>query len=339
MYYKRSSDGGTNWENEILIDENDSSLMYPVFCTGPSNDLHLAWANESEGIYHTKSTDGGLTWGAITTVVSFYFSIMPKPDICTDSAGNIHLVGGTFTTNCDVVYRRSTDNGITWEDGLFSPQTAGDNWSGYICVDPLHNVHVVWSNTDGNTTGLYHNISEDGGTTWGTDTLLSNTKSGYFLPICADSNGNLHLAWDVSLSGDWDIYYKKGIQRQNPVVDVKCNGEDTGVVVTKGDNCVLTFNIEARDYPNQRCDIWLIGSSSATQRYYSFGNYSSPDWRLGVGNVYSTGPLQDCFGTMLDRPLPIGSYTVYGILDYRANGKLNVPAFWVQDEVDFTVVE
>jgi len=344
VYYVRSPDGGTTWENSFEVAGSNFGRSNPFICAGPSNDLHMVWSdlpnpNSDDLIYYSRSTDGGNSWSAKEMLVDGGIVGEPLPDICSDSAGNIHFVCNRYSPG-DLAYRRSTDSGLTWENEVIIAQASGNNKGGRFCTDSLDNLHLVWVNSASDQEDIYYNVSKDGGTTWGTETRLTDTTTDCWFPSsCADPNTNLHVVWQDQRNGDWDIYYKKGIQKQNPVVDVMCNGEDTGVVVTQGENCFLTYEIEARDYLDQRCDIWLITSSSTTQRYYSFGNYSSPDWRLGVGNVYSTGPLQDCFGTMLDRPLPIGSYTVYGILDYRANGKLNVPAFWVQDEVNFTVVE
>jgi hypothetical protein len=64
------------------------------------------------------------------------------------------------------------------------------------------------------TTG-YHEVfykrSMNGGVNWTTKRLTSNSES-YLLDISVDSGNTIHVAWQDFKPGNYDIFYRKGIQ-------------------------------------------------------------------------------------------------------------------------------
>jgi|GEM_PF-2303930 len=118
-----------------------------------------------------------------------------------------------------------------------------------------------------------------------------------------------------------------------PQLDIKCNGEDDGVIVYAGANAVIDIDVEARQGAGYNVDLWCV-IKRLPSLYYS---YNGASWGAGLGNVYYTGPLGDVTDTILNQSVPIGSYIAYVALDTNANGTLDMGSIFDYDEVDFTV--
>ncbi len=78
------------------------------------------------------------------------------------------------------------------------------------CVAASGNfVHVIWfDDRDGNYE-IYYKRSTNGGTTWGTDTRLTNNTSVSDYPTLCVSGAYVHIVWEDYRDGNWEIYYKR----------------------------------------------------------------------------------------------------------------------------------
>jgi len=104
-------------------------------------------------------------------------------------------VGGNY----EIFYKRSVDGGLTWgsdtriSNNVFFSSNPSISVSGSV-------VHVVWEdNRDGITDQdywIYYNSSSDGGTSWGTDTRLTNYAAIAQNPCIAASGLVLLVVWN-----------------------------------------------------------------------------------------------------------------------------------------------
>jgi hypothetical protein len=80
-------------------------------------------------------------------------------------------------------------------------------WHNTWCVAATGDtIHVVWEdNRDGNYE-IYTKRSSDGGTSWGPDTRLTNNPAYSDYPSVAVSGSNVHVVWDDTRDGNWEIY-------------------------------------------------------------------------------------------------------------------------------------
>ena len=74
------------------------------------------------------------------------------------------------------------------------------------CADT---VHVVWYDWHNNGSAIYHRRSSDQGTTWGSDTRLSDSPAYSDFPTLAVSGSNLHLAFRDRRTGRYLSYHKR----------------------------------------------------------------------------------------------------------------------------------
>jgi len=120
------------------------------------------------------------------------------------------------------------------------------------------------------------------------------------------------------------------------IVDVTCNGGDTGVVVPSGTNAMIDFDVKAGSAIGTPVDIWIVLISPFGPFCYD-GLGPISGWYPGLGSMYRTGPLADVNGTCLDRPVPVGPYKCHVGIDTVANGIVNVDSILQKDTVDFQV--
>jgi len=127
--------------------------LSPILAASSGGIVHLVWEDDRQRasypqIYYKRSTDYGATWSPDTqlsygSVFCYHPSIWAKGQY-------LHLIWTGHDTlpypNEFLYYRRSTDNGTTWESDtqLTSPVCSAVNPSIYA----LNNdVHVVWQDT------------------------------------------------------------------------------------------------------------------------------------------------------------------------------------------------
>ncbi len=116
-----------------------------------------------------------------------------------DSAGTIHLVHDDDTQNVtgdDVVYRRSTDRGITWSVPLKVSANAAAATSGVLALDAAGNPYVAYTSQNGSTGEIWVTRSTDHGATFQPPARVSVAGRNADLPaIAVDANRNVVVAF------------------------------------------------------------------------------------------------------------------------------------------------
>jgi hypothetical protein len=215
IFWKMSTDGGVSWSGSKRLTSNSAEASNPEIAVDSNNNTHVFWQDGALGlfeIYYKKSTDGGVTWSGVKRLTwnpggSYH------PTIGLDSSDTIHMVWQDGTPgNAEIYHKSSTDEGVSWSVAKRLTWTANGSFSPAIAVDSSNRIHVVlFDSTPGNDE-IYYKRSTDGGVSWSSNRLTWNSGHSEFPSIAADSNDHLHLTWFDSTPGNFEIYYKKGIQ-------------------------------------------------------------------------------------------------------------------------------
>jgi len=180
--------------------------------------------------YMYYSTNGGYNWTQKN--LSSTFGVWGDPCVMYDKSGNLfygHLsnpVGGGYWID-RIVVQKSTDNGLTWNDGagigFTNPKNQDKEW---LAVDYTNNnVYVAWTEFDNygststsDSSRIMFASSTDRGNTWSASKKIS-AKSG----DCYDSgnttegavptvgpNGEVYVAWSgPTLQGNLGITFTR----------------------------------------------------------------------------------------------------------------------------------
>ena len=214
------SDNGTTWSNRIQMGvAGNVQGAWPA--VAPNGDVYVAWlhwvvAPDFIDIKMVRSTDGGDTLNPITPplvngvnprdvaptaacarpALNGNIRVVPIPQAVVSSNGDLHVVyvhdpdGYNTGDVIDVFYRRSTDNGATWEPEirLNDDATDNDNFMPTLSVGSDDTLVATWYDRRLDVNNLlfdfYMSVSKDGGQSWEPNVRVSDVSS----PVYIDPN-------------------------------------------------------------------------------------------------------------------------------------------------------
>lgn len=211
IYYKRSTDDGSTWGSDTrLTAVGDSSETPAVAAAGEA--VHVVWANNTDvQVRYRRSADGGSNWGGVVPLtIGSTYTLYPS---VAAEGNSVHVVwiDARSATNYlpEVYYRRSTDNGATWQaDVRLSTGQSSTRQPAIAVAGDL--VHVVWDdNRHGLNAEIYYRRSTDGGASWDAETRLTNAAGFSFNGVVAASGQYVYAVWDDDRDGNREIYCKR----------------------------------------------------------------------------------------------------------------------------------
>jgi hypothetical protein len=218
VLFRRSTDGGANWEPERRINSQPTSFI-PSLATDADGGIYAAWIDERKHgfrLYFNRSIDHGATW--LPEDVSLggtdeKYGIVVSVDLATDGKGGLVAVWEEDLGQGRQVHAiASTDRGATWTDpavvddgGVLSPSGPRVVFAGGRAV-------VVWTAAASGKMvrgQLWGDVSSDGGKTWGKDVLISDVDGGIPPRFHLLASGErARLVFHAGLrQGPWRIYY------------------------------------------------------------------------------------------------------------------------------------
>ncbi len=218
IYYSFSDDAGANWSTALLIDETGRN---PSLAVDNDNVLHLVYkyggTNAYDIVHRTYNEE---IWSEFDVVYHDEVTEISRPVIAVDSENSLHCVwqrsGYTAVPNSEIWYSKFT-SGTGWETPVNISNSYGASEYPTLTIDNNNNIYVFWKDS-GEDIGndkmvLYRKYIV--GIGWDADyTNISNTTgNGSYATMdpCAvtDTDGNIHLVWKDSETGNREIFYKK----------------------------------------------------------------------------------------------------------------------------------
>ncbi|MCR4287549.1 MAG: glycoside hydrolase, partial [Deltaproteobacteria bacterium] len=150
------------------------------------------------------------------------------------NGSNIHVAWVEDTPgNYEIYFKTSADNGATWSANKRLTNNTGYSFEPSIAVSGS-NIHVAWYDTMPGNYEIYFMTSADNGATWSANKRLTNNSGLSHNPSIAINGSNIHVAWNDSTPGNYEIYFK--------------TSADNGA--TWSANKRLTNNTGASSYPS-----------------------------------------------------------------------------------------
>jgi hypothetical protein len=217
IYYIRSSDGGITWSADTRLTNDNADSFEPSVAVSGSV-VHVVWYDNRDNslfyeIYYKRSTDGGLTWGPDTRLT--YDSDYSRWASVSVSGQVVHVVwvnGDATSLFTNLFYKRSTDQGVSWESAIQLTNTNQSLMSNPSISVSGQNVNVAVSDMDSGSGGYWNAFyihSPDGGTNWGAYTRLTNATGHSFSPCISASGSGVHVVFFSNRDGTRVIYYKR----------------------------------------------------------------------------------------------------------------------------------
>lgn len=219
LFYKFSTDGGSNWSAIRRLTWNAGWSMYPSIAADKNTGIHVVWEDSTSGnseIFYKYSIDSGATWSTLKRL-TWNPGSSSDVSITTDMVNGIHVVWQDYTPmNHEIFYKRSTDSGATWSGLTQLTWNLAESSNPSITADSENGIHVVWhDNTPGNYE-IYYKHSTDNGITWSGPKRLTWNKGNSFGPsITSDPNNRIHIVWQDVTFGNYDIFHKYSTDNGN----------------------------------------------------------------------------------------------------------------------------
>ena len=124
IYSVSSNDGGDSWSEAVLVSEDTTGLNYMPEILFNEGKFHLVWSDTAygESVYYTQSTNGE-SWSDLVYInegATAYYSYSP---VISSEGSNLYVAwldsgnyDGDSSSDYDVVWSISNDNGLTWGD-------------------------------------------------------------------------------------------------------------------------------------------------------------------------------------------------------------------------------
>jgi hypothetical protein len=156
----------------------------------------------------------------------------------------------------------------TWQSTKRLTWNSADSRMPKVTTDSNNYIHVVWHDGTPGNYEVYYKKSTDGGTVWTTQRLTWNAGASRNPVIAIDSNENIHLAFEDSSHGMYEIYYMKST-----------DGGTTWAAKR------LTWNSGISEYPaiavgsnNHLHVVWWDDTSGNIEIFYKTSTDSGTTW-------------------------------------------------------------
>ncbi len=292
IYYKHSTDGGITWGDDVQLTNNIKSYNPSIAITG--TNVHVTWNDERDGnleIYYKRSTDGGLTWDSDTRLTSDPFD-SNFPSIAVYGS-NVHIVfidNRDFTSR-EIYYKRSTDGGISWETDTRLTNDPADSYRPNIALSGSA-VHVVWMDSRDGDYRIYYKRSDDGGTNWTADALLTEPDAPYsHNPSIAVSGPVVHVVWNEYIEyTNYEVFYKRNPTGGFPVgIENNLTGSSGQPFNIYPNPASTLLNIFLNSSLNEDLALRIIDLSGRTFGIYKFHSSTGLNQYSIDLNGYSNG--------------------------------------------------
>ncbi len=216
IHYRRSTDQGATWSDDFRISPTPGFDSFPLLAQSGMT-LHLVFQRKNgtpqAASYYKRSTDGGVTWESDVLLGStkFWPGVAAAGSMVYVSLNTVHE---DEPRNSVVSFRRSTDNGKTWEDPqLISTalRRVGGRAEDPAIMADGKNVQIVWNdNRDavpGKGMAVYYRRSSDEGKTWGRETALTRAPEYTYCPSIFLTGRHADVVYADRQSGHYNIFH------------------------------------------------------------------------------------------------------------------------------------
>ncbi|MBN2620744.1 exo-alpha-sialidase [candidate division WOR-3 bacterium] len=213
--YKRSTDYGKTWEDEIRFADTESNAENPgVSIAGVMNPVvHVVWDDDRDGnkeIYYKRSSDWGITWSEdIPITADGFLQEPPNLSFCRADVQAVWIDHRSGKT--EIWGSHSTDCGVTWSPAISisQPEHAWAGFATIVHVDSTY--HVVWTAridlSNPPFYSIYYRSTNDLGLTWNPIRRIATHETAYPPVVsCAAMKENVHLTWGIPGQG---LFYRR----------------------------------------------------------------------------------------------------------------------------------
>ena len=215
LYYKKSTDGGTNWSNDLRLTTPDQEKPGFPSVAVRGETIHLSYSkipiNIGQEIYYMRSENQGGQWSdPVRLSFNNQSGIGRYPTTATNGENVFVFWSDTRDDNgyFELYFSRSQDGGQTWGSETRLTFAGDDSFGPNVAVSD-ENLHLTWNeHRDGNWE-IYYKNSTDNGLNWSSDTRLTQDAADSWYPSVAVDGQSVNVVWSDGRTGEWNPYFKR----------------------------------------------------------------------------------------------------------------------------------
>ena len=215
IYIAKLPAGGSAFEASVPVFVGANSQRKPAIAIDSSDKIYVVWeeyANPNWDILLLTSTDG-IAWTYNSGSKPFQLNVNLEPPaqdpitlnpaIAIDSLKKVYVTWEEQRNGNKDIWVRSLE-GSVWGTATQITNEASSQTEPSISIDLLDNTaYVVWTDARNTETDIYGAKS----TSWSINALVANEGDYERSPICAVSDGVLHLLWVEEYDSEGYLFY------------------------------------------------------------------------------------------------------------------------------------
>jgi hypothetical protein len=281
----------SGFSNPLNISGNNGDSILPQMAVS-GNNVFIVWNDNSTGkygIFVTKSTDSGMTFGTPVDV-SRNIGSSSSPQFAV-SGNDVYVVWQAKTTGkYQIIFAKSTDGGATFSAPVNISANQGDSSYPKIIAHG-NDIYVAWSFTVTNKDyDVLFTKSTDGGATFSTPVNISNNSGDSGLPQMAVSGNNVYVTWENNGLGNFEVFVAKSTDGGNTFTlpaNVSNNKSPSGApqIIASGNNVYVSW----MDKTLGNYDVFVAKSSNAGSTFGTPVNVSKAPKDSGYQQMAASG--------------------------------------------------
>ncbi|HKV40789.1 MAG TPA: sialidase family protein [Blastocatellia bacterium] len=259
IFFTESIDGGKDWNDAPFTRNLSNTPIHGIGALNPSVALTRNGPTRAYVVYD-DDTYGLRQVSFIRSKKNTSFK-KPRdlifggeggfsPKVAVDASSAVNIVwGDTANFTKQVVFTRSTDLGITFNEQKIISDAGGGGFSPVITIDSAGGIDVAWEDTALAPATIMFSRSSDAGATFSTPIKVSTGTGDASEPvIAADAVGGMNIAWVDQSSGAGEMMIARstdsGVTFTPPVSVTTTPGADIHepAITTSGITTYIAYN-------------------------------------------------------------------------------------------------
>jgi murein DD-endopeptidase MepM/ murein hydrolase activator NlpD len=269
VFYTKLDANGNRLADKLLWSatyptwSNEPHLHYPHIVVDSNDNLHVSLWEQAGSIRYLKLDNEGNILAQRKSITTGR-----EPSISVDSQDNVFLA--FFDASDVAIHLMKLDN----EGNIVIDSTKVSNtlnrWEAQprIAIDSTNNIHLVWQDTDADSTWQLYYMKLDNGVNAVVEDKVITNRSPISdwdwiedLSATIDSSDNIHITWPDNRDGNLEIYYLKIDNSGNPL------GGETRLTSHGGSSESPSIAVAS---DNKVCVTWFDNRHGLSDIYYKY---------------------------------------------------------------------
>ncbi len=230
----KSADRGVGWQAAKTLSGNSGSAdaRNPAVAAADSG-VYVVWEENTSGnyeIYLRKSTNGGAVWQASVRLTTNSGS-SNSPAVAAMGSTVYLAWSDTTPGNPEIYFRKSADQGATWQSGLRLTNNSGRSEAPALAVNDS-SLDVVWNDDTPGNFEITHRQSTNGGGAWREIERLTNNSGASCGQSLGVGGSQIFVVWQDLTPGNNEIYIMHKKPDMSPISIILPNASSVWVMGT-----------------------------------------------------------------------------------------------------------